>query len=94
MLAELTPTQLADWIAYYNRNPWTPDRDDLRQEVLICRLLGIYSGAPIESLPSPIFPYFEEEADPAEVLREIRNTQERLESYTKPDGTREYRWKV
>jgi len=94
MLADLTPDQLADWIGYYNRNPWTPDRDDLRQEVMICRLLGIWANAPPESLPTPFHPYFEEQADPAEVLREIRNTEERLEQFTKPDGTTAWRWKV
>ena len=88
MLAELTTPQLAEWWAYHERNSWTPERSDLRQEVLIHRMLGLWSGAK-DSLPSPFWPYFgAEDFDPEEALAAIRRTQEGL--IETPDGLK---WK-
>jgi len=76
MLKDLTPSQLADWMAFNDRHLFTAERDDLRQEAFIHRYLGMRVGADPGELPKASFPYFVSDFDPVEALAAIQRTKD------------------
>lgn len=57
MVEEMTFEQWARWKRFYDAEPWGPERDDIRFEVLRLRLLGQFSGHPAHSLPPFTWPH-------------------------------------
>jgi len=57
LLADLTWSQVVDWLAMYESSPWGEDRDDLRNGVLAALMLAPYADS---APPHVTWPYFDE----------------------------------
>ncbi len=79
----MTYEQFLGWVAYAERNPWGPLRDDLRMEVfrlrLLSQLLPVPEGETRPEPPSPLWPYFDEEISPSDALAMLQRTEAHLE---------------
>ncbi len=89
MMPELTEKQFQGWQKYYDAEPWGEERADWRQFANQLTWKKIIGGGDAKT-PNAMWPYFDEEVDPGELLQAIENTDAQLEP--KPGGG--YQWKV
>jgi hypothetical protein len=62
MLAEITSTQFAEWMAYSKIEPWGQDRDDLRMGIIASTIANVNRGKNGKPLnPQDFIPDFEPE---------------------------------
>lgn len=81
MLDSMTAGELADWIAYYDREPWGETRADLRLSVIAQYTLAPHMRHRSAELPKTIYPYYEQDSfagttpqERLERIKELRQT--------------------
>lgn len=88
-MRRLTYDQFLEWAAYYKRNPWGQEREDMRFEVFRQRLLHAIGGKDSDKVPDWNFPYVTPELPLDELYRQFREADRRL--VPKPGGGYELR---
>jgi hypothetical protein len=90
MLEEMTASEFKSWQAYYEKQPWGPHRDDIRQEVFRRRLIAsLFGPTEGQETPGALYPYFEDGPTPEEMFAEI----ELIDSQLIPNGKGGYEWR-
>lgn len=91
MLDDLTIGEFRDWQAYYEKQPWGPHRDDIRQEVFRRRLVvSLFGAEDGQEVPGALYPYFGHQPTPEEMLDDL----ERLDGELVPNGKGGYEWRT
>jgi len=55
----LTADQFDDWLAVWEADPWSQQRQDLRSAAMVANLLGPHINDSAWEPPSLLFPYFD-----------------------------------
>jgi hypothetical protein len=89
MLEDMSAREWKEWQAYYEKQPWGPHRDDIRQEAFRRRLMASMFGSEGQEVPGALYPYFDQQPTPDELFEELQ----RIENGLEPDGKGGYKWR-
>jgi hypothetical protein len=84
----LNRRQHDDWLWLWSKEPWGDRRQDYRSAAYLMRWSAMLSGSE-EKPPSLLWPHFEKDVDPEEMIQRGKSSDDALEP--KPGGG--YRWK-
>lgn len=75
MLAEITPQQLGEWLAYYRIDPWGEVRADLRHGIATAVLANVHRDAtkrPEGYKPADFMPDFDPKPEQSSLAAKVR----------------------
>lgn len=90
MLLTMPERWFLGWQRYYDAEPWGEERADWRELANRTIWAAMIGGKGEKKLPNALWPYFEDDIDPAELLAAGMANDANLEP--KPGGG--YQWKV